>query len=498
MAKKKGKKGQDDFDDAHSICSTGTYTSMGNGQEELIDSQAEAFSLAIDDTYESRATTREKAWERITAMLRNQVRQDDCFQNASTLTGRCLSAIKKGGAAEAALAATALGLHMLTLGEPDENLFQEVHTDLGKAAKQGKGAAVKVAAAEALALCCFVAAEDEHTTLEVMEQLHALWGKDSAKLRATALRGWSLLYSSLSSPLATRQLEAELAALAALLHDADVDVRAAAGEGLGLLYSSCGLGDSDFGEEEDLDDSIEEEEEEEEEQQQEEQQQVEQQELAPAGEQHQQVELAQNGVAGGSSSQAQQVVLNGIPEGLVVPGTTTNPGSGARQRIVQQQQQQREGDVMSLGSSVSGLDMVIDRVRDLANNRGDRQRRSRRERQSMRSSFRELRSVMEDGRVREQKIKLRHGDTLIINTLEGNAMMNFLKRFIAGGFQVHLQENPFLHNLFDFSPLEGRPDKLSQQEKRAFRSPCSAASKARSQARRSQRSYKGGSSGADW
>jgi hypothetical protein len=54
VAAEKGKKGQDDFDDAHSICSSGTYTSMGNGQEELIDSQAEAFSLAIDDTYESR------------------------------------------------------------------------------------------------------------------------------------------------------------------------------------------------------------------------------------------------------------------------------------------------------------------------------------------------------------------------------------------------------------------------------------------------------------
>jgi hypothetical protein len=38
--------------------------------------------------------------------------------------------------------------------------------------------------------------------------------------------------------------------------------------------------------------------------------------------------------------------------------------------------------------------------------------------------------------VREQKIKLRHGDTLIINTMEGNCMMNFFKRFIAGGFQV--------------------------------------------------------------
>lgn len=91
-----------------------------------------------------RATTREKAWERIVAMLRNGVRQDDCFQryaclsaaavlqvpvsagtvltrslpcaacSASTLTSRCLSAVKKGGAAEAVSAATALGecLHM--------------------------------------------------------------------------------------------------------------------------------------------------------------------------------------------------------------------------------------------------------------------------------------------------------------------------------------------------------------------------------------------------
>jgi hypothetical protein len=45
-------------------------------------------------------------------------------------------------------------------------------------------------------------------------------------------------------------------------------------------------------------------------------------------------------------------------------------------------------------------------------------------------------TLLQDGRVREQKIKLRHGDTLIINTVEGNCMMNFLKRFIAGGFQV--------------------------------------------------------------
>lgn len=57
------------------------------------------------------------------------------------------------------------------------SLFQEVYSDLLKAAKQGKGAAVKIAAAEALAVCCFVAAEDEHTTLDVMAQLQGLWHK---------------------------------------------------------------------------------------------------------------------------------------------------------------------------------------------------------------------------------------------------------------------------------------------------------------------------------
>lgn len=58
--------------------------------------------------------------------------------------------------------------------------FEEVHADLVKAAKQGKGVAVKVAAADALAVCCFVAAEDERTTMEVMDQLFALWNKGEA------------------------------------------------------------------------------------------------------------------------------------------------------------------------------------------------------------------------------------------------------------------------------------------------------------------------------
>jgi hypothetical protein len=81
-AEKGGKKGGgEDYDDAGSLCSSSTAAySMGEGGETYIDAQAEAFSAAIDDTYESRASTREKAWERIVALLRNNVRLEDCYQ----------------------------------------------------------------------------------------------------------------------------------------------------------------------------------------------------------------------------------------------------------------------------------------------------------------------------------------------------------------------------------------------------------------------------------
>ncbi len=48
-----------------------------------------------------------------------------------------------------------------------------------------------------------------------------------------------------------------------------------------------------------------------------------------------------------------------------------------------------------------------------------------------------------------------------------------------------------MHAIFDFTPLNERPDRLSYLEKRAFRSPSSAASKARTQDRKSQRAVKG-------
>jgi hypothetical protein len=102
---------------------------------------------------------------------------------------------------------------------------------------------------------------------------------------------------------------------------------------------------------------------------------------------------------------------------------------------------------------------------------------------------------LQDGRVGTTKVKLRHGDLLLVDTLPATITLNYFRRYLGSGFQVHLQFNPLLHAVFDFQPLEERPERLSAVEKRAYRSPCSAQNKARAQDRRSQRASKGAAGG---
>ena len=53
--------------------------------------------------------------------------------------------------------------------------------------------------------------------------------------------------------------------------------------------------------------------------------------------------------------------------------------------------------------------------------------------------------LSQDGQVAETKVKLRAGDTLVIDTVAGNVQLNFLRRFLNEGFQAHLQNNELLH-----------------------------------------------------
>jgi hypothetical protein len=175
-----------------------------------------------------------------------------------------------------------------------------------------------------------------------------------------------------------------MASFADLLHDPEVEVRAAAGEGLALLYQASGLADGNYegfeGWDDDDDETL--------------------YEVDDEGEEDAKGDGLAAAVAAASlDPQQQQQDLS--PQGPVTNGSSSvvAPLTLGAVAAATGKAPRRDGDAMSLAScsSVSGLDLVVDRMKDLASNRGDRQRRSKRERSALKGAFRELRGVMEVG-----------------------------------------------------------------------------------------------------
>lgn len=76
MGKKRGKSkggGSEDDWEGTSIASDNTQTSFMGAETE--DGAADEFAEALDWTYESRGSTRERGWERLGSLLRNSVRE---------------------------------------------------------------------------------------------------------------------------------------------------------------------------------------------------------------------------------------------------------------------------------------------------------------------------------------------------------------------------------------------------------------------------------------
>lgn len=88
---------------------------------------------------------------------------------------------------------------------------------------------------------------------------------------------------------------------------------------------------------------------------------------------------------------------------------------------------------------MESLEDITSRIQDLSTNRGDAARRSQKERAELKATFRVIQSSMEGGDVPTQKIKLRHGDVLVIDALVPSIQLNAFRRFLAEGFQAHMQ-----------------------------------------------------------
>lgn len=141
-------------------------------------------------------------------------------------------------------------------------------------------------------------------------------------------------------------------------------------------------------------------------------------------------------------------------------------------------------------SQMSRKDEAKDKMKDLSVSRSEKQRKSRKQRAQTRSAFREIYNCMEEGEFREERIKLQHGDVLIIDSLRKHVQMRFIRGLLSEGFHRHLHQNEFLHEVFDFKPNQSAPPKMTTSEKRFYKSRSSWASKLRTKERGWDRSQK--------
>ncbi|KAF5456116.1 hypothetical protein F2P56_025627 [Juglans regia] len=141
-------------------------------------------------------------------------------------------------------------------------------------------------------------------------------------------------------------------------------------------------------------------------------------------------------------------------------------------------------------SHIQGLKgKIINQVKNLSAEAGGRGS-AKKDLNSQRNLFRDILEFFEDGYCPEISVKI-GGESLQTSSWSQLIQLNFLKRFLGGGFVKHMQENEFLHDVFGFTPkkkhLLDDEHRISSAEKRMYRSPNSVLNKARTQLLNKQR-----------
>lgn len=145
-----------------------------------------------------------------------------------------------------------------------------------------------------------------------------------------------------------------------------------------------------------------------------------------------------------------------------------------------------EGNTTRDVTHIQGLRAkILNQVRDLAAEAGGKGS-AKKDLNNQRNTFRDILEFLEDGYSPETTVKI-GGDSLTTTTWRQLIQLNFLKHFLRGGFIKHMQENEFLHDVFDFTPKKKLVSGGDRVDKRMFKSPNSALNKARTQYLNKQR-----------
>eukprot|EP00244_Chara_vulgaris_P010413 TRINITY_DN4791_c0_g1_i3.p1 TRINITY_DN4791_c0_g1~~TRINITY_DN4791_c0_g1_i3.p1 ORF type:complete len:459 (+),score=80.70 TRINITY_DN4791_c0_g1_i3:709-2085(+) len=436
MAKKKNQRKQsgrqesraedsDDFETS-STCSTNTSSDAGvTAVEEVIDENT-VLEVCIDGMYEKRSSTRENSLRGLIGAFTARVMVEFVENRQETLLQVFLSSVRKGGASEMSLAARALGLLALTEGasESSEHFLDEVAPHLLKVVKQSSSPNARISALDALGIICFVGGQEEPTE-KVMD---VFWQVGTCK--GGASNHQKLGFGAPCPPLQASALSGWSLLLSTLVpRKIASDYLERALPVLSALLNNENLAIR-----------------------------------TAAGEAIALLYETTSSLNRDDSSDS---------DGSFVDGPVVDLGSANGVSEAKQGSTEKQFAIKQVA--------VVEQMRALSVQGSKHQ--SKRERAAQRTSFRELLATVEDGVCAETKLKLRHGDVLTINTWIQTIQLNALRRFLAEGFQRHLQDNELLHQIFDYSPRTELPMRRSTVEKRLYMSPNSIVSKARTQHR---------------
>ncbi|GAB4839333.1 hypothetical protein Ancab_028860 [Ancistrocladus abbreviatus] len=134
---------------------------------------------------------------------------------------------------------------------------------------------------------------------------------------------------------------------------------------------------------------------------------------------------------------------------------------------------------------------VLSQVRELAAEAAGKGS-AKKDLKSQKSLYRDILDFLEDGYSPKTTANI-GGESLNTSSWSQLIQLKFLKHFLKGGFVKHMQENEFLHDIFGFTPkktIHLSDEELAsnkQNEKRAYKSPNSVLSKARTKYLNKQR-----------
>ncbi|KAK0575440.1 hypothetical protein LWI29_000600 [Acer saccharum] len=406
----------DSDDDNSSVSSSSTMRSdfmSVSGTEEVQVEKDSLLDQALDDLYEKRGSTREKALSSIIEAFNSNLQHQFVEKKFATLLHQCLSSVKRGSSNEIALASHAIGLLALTVGCGDRarEIWEESVTPFSQALKSGFEPSKLASLLECLAIITFVGGngpEETEQSMQIMWQLvHPKLGsnvvavKPSAAVITAMVSAWSFLLTTLEGgTLDPKHWQQSISYFSGLLDKDDRSVRIAAGEALALIFEMGSL---------------------------------------------EKFSAEAKGSKDGSQGGYAHV-------------------QGLKGKILNQ--------VKSLSMEAGGKGSA---KKDL---------------NSQRNLFKDILEFLEDNYCPETSLKI-GGDSLKTSTWSQLIQLNFLKHFLGGGFVKHMQENEFLHEVFEFTPkrkhLPGTEHHISGSEKRMYKSPNSVINKARTQLLNKQR-----------